>query len=108
MSNQRDDGSMDEIERIARSAWNGQANHQVLEYLDCAVTIESDDCETPIRLTFGRDMGDTWAIHVGTSFMAIRNPEQGVVISRLVEMIAMQRQTIIFGGDGAERRDGPI
>ncbi len=75
----------------------------VTDQLDVTVTVDTYDCETPVSMIFQRDLGDTWSVHVGTSYLAVNNPAQGVVISRLVELLAAQNQSITFDTDGTER-----
>jgi hypothetical protein len=74
-----------------------------IENLDVTLTMKDDEDAAPVRVIFNRDLGDTWSVWVGSTYMAVRNPSQGAVISRLVEQIAAQHRTIIFDVDGTER-----
>ncbi len=99
------DSYMDKVERIAAETAKANTTPEGVGLLHTTVTLESDDdCETSFPVAFVRDLGDTWSVHVGPGmYMAVRNPEQGVVISRLVEMLAAHRRSITFTEDGTER-----
>ncbi len=74
-----------------------------LQQLDVTVAIKDDEAAVPVSVSFQPDQTDTWSIWIGTTYMAIRNPSQGAVISCLVEQIEAQNRTIIFDIDGSER-----
>lgn len=102
MASSNDD--MNRIERIAAEAWD-RRNLDTSQKSVSTVISPADDKlgAKEIELDFVQDVGDTWSVHVGPAYLAIRNPEQGVVISRLVEMLAEQWRVVVFEEDRTER-----
>jgi hypothetical protein len=96
------DDHLPEAVRIAAARWAGP---QPITELSTTIILDDDDCEQPIPVTFERDIDDTWAITLGSNFLAVRNKARARIITRMVELLVAQRQAIVFGRDGTERPD---